>query len=201
MTWISDALEALKLPAKVIAGIAMSAGVLALAPNSWIQKFGLDAFMAFARPYVSLVFIISSSILLVEFAIYLKGHVANRLRRRKALAKLIERVRSLDPAERIVLREFFIQGQSTVKLPMDEPVVAGLIQKGIIHQVGQLGEHTAAGMIFSFRVPDEVLPMVSKDLLGLPANPTQEDKRRVIAERPPYMIAIREHDQLFQGPW
>jgi hypothetical protein len=188
MTWITDAIGALKLPPKVIAGIAVPAGILTLASDFWIQKFGLDGIMEFARPYVSLVFITSASVLLVEFAIRLKGYFGNELRRRKAIAKLVERIGSLDPAERIVLREFFIQGQSTVKLPIDQPVVAGLIQKGIIHQVGQFGEHTVGGMAFSFRIRDEAVSMVDHDLLDLPENPTKEDKKRIIAERPPYMI-------------
>jgi len=200
MRWISEALGALKLPPKVIGGIAIAAGALVLAPHSWIQTFGLDGFMRMARPYVSLLLIVASSILLVELVVYLKAHVANALRRRKAMAKLIEHMESLDPAERIVLREFFIQGQSTVRLPMDQPVVAGLIQKGIIYRVGALGERTVGGMTFSFRIRDEALRLLNIDQLGLPVNPTEEDKRRIIAERPPYMTAIQEHERLFHSP-
>ena len=201
MTWISDVLSALKLPPKVVAGIAIPSGVLVLARDSWLAQFGLDAFMFFARPYVSLVFIVASSILLVESLVYARNCASAKLKHRRSLAKLNERADALDPAELIVLREFFIQGQSTVKLPMDQPVVAGLIQKGIIQQVGQLGERTGGGMTFPFRIRDEVVHKITPEMLGLPANPTDQDRKRIVSERPQYMMSIQRHDELFHSRW
>ena len=197
MTMISDVISAIKLPPKIMAGLTLPSAMLVFAPTTWIDQFGLAAFINVARPYVALVFIVSASILLVEFCIWAYAEINRQLSTRRAIKKLADRVRDLDPAELVLLREFFIQGQSTVKLPMDQPVVAGLIQKGIVRQVGQLGERTIGGMTFSFRLNEEARKLITIDALGIPRNPSEEDKRRIVSERPHYMRAIQEHESIY----
>lgn len=60
---------------------------------------------------------------------------------------------NLDDKEIAVLREFFIQGQNTLQLPVGHPVVAGLIEKGILEQVGMIGENSLVGPLFSLSIP------------------------------------------------
>lgn len=200
MTWIADAIAALKLPPKVVARVAFPSAFLVLAPDNWIAQFGLTRFMELARPYVALVFLVSTTILVIELVLLAKKHLSTKSAQKKARDKLTQRVHELDPPELIVLREFALQGQSTIKLPLDQPVVAGLIQKGVLRQVGNLGERTLGGTTFSFRMHEIASEIIDLDMLGLPENPTEDQERQIVEQRPTYMRAIQDHERIFHSP-
>jgi hypothetical protein len=116
------------------------------------------------------------------------------------LKKLGERVEHLDFKELCVLREFKIQGQSTVLLPLDQPVVAGLVQKGILCQVGSMGQQMASGIVFSCKIHDHLAGRITDEFLEIPSSDSKSEWEEIKRSRPSYVIAVLQEDNLFHSP-
>ncbi|WP_305814118.1 super-infection exclusion protein B [Photobacterium leiognathi] len=111
---------------------------------------------------------------------------------------LLDRLEKLDPREKSVLREYYLQGQNTIKLPMDHPVVAGLINVGVLQLIGQHGRMSTAGMLFSMKISDFVRENLTNDLLDLPSGePSHEEIDFLKNNRPPFMNSILREESLF----
>ena len=131
----------------------------------------LDEFLeTMPDPYgviIGLVFLVSTGLVIVNFVSWFISWFQTQRRIRKRKESIRTEVNRLDDAERAVLREFFRGKQSTIPLPLDHPVVAGLIARGIIIQVGRFGWRSAEGMMFSFRVSEAASEFITPRVLGL----------------------------------
>lgn len=108
-------------------------------------------------------------------------------------------MKGLDHAEKSVLREFYIQGQNTIKLPMDHPVVAGLLSSGVLSIVSQHGKHSLAGMLVSMKIPDRLREIITLEMLDLPVGePSEQDIEFLKENRPPFTRSIQREEALLQ---
>jgi len=197
--WISGVLNLIKLPKKLIASIAIPSGFLVIAPESILVKLGLQKITEDARIYISFAFIISTSLLIVELILFIFKLIKKRYYKIKNIKLLNTYIENIDRAELLLLREFFIQGQSSIKLPLNHPVVAGLIKKGIIEQIGSIGQQMAAGIVFPFRINEDIEPSITNEVLKLPLKITKENAKQISEERPAYVISILNRDHLFDS--
>lgn len=85
---------------------------------------------------------------------------AEALENKRVIEELIDRqkekLKALDNDEKAVLREFYILGKNTIPIVIDDPTVIGLINKGVIRQVGNQGYQTnfTIGIVAFFRADD-----------------------------------------------
>lgn len=94
-------------------------------------------------------------------------------------------IKNLDQHEKAVLREYYIQGKSTLKIPMDNPTVSGLIDKQILYLVGQYGEKSSEGMLFNFAINEKAREYLTYQILELPTGESSErDFERIRVSRP-----------------
>ena len=157
-----------KIPTKVVLFFGLSSGALLLLPETWLRKLRLEKLAAEFGQWIGIVFLLSAVLLLLNLSAWVYRTWKTTRKQKYLKAKVIAALKELDDAEKAVLREFFIQGQNTVRMPMDEPVVAGLISKGILRPVGSVGERALAGIVFPF-VPSEMArPNVTLTLVDLP---------------------------------
>ena len=201
MEWISSVYRALKLPPKLMAGIALPAGILCCLPGSFLERLGLSEFVATTRPYLALVFIVFSSILLIELISYIAKNVISRRKQSRLIKILTGELEALDFQEICILREFIIQGQKTIKLPIDQPVVAGLVNRGLLLVVSPYGEWTLGGRTYPCKVPDRIFEHLNYEHLRLPKDPTEEQLERIRSERPGYITSTLEYDRLRHSLW
>lgn len=200
MEWISKIIEAVKLLTKFIVVIfSVSFALLFLSEETltslkladFVKKFGL---------YIGITALTSGVLLTIESISYVWNRVADSISSRKFKKSSLERLNKLDPSEKSVLREFYLQGQNSLKLPMDHPVVAGLINVGIIRLIGQHGRMSAAGMLFSMKISDFVRENLTYDLLDLPSGePSHQEIEFLKGNRPPFMNSILREESLFNG--
>ena len=108
-------------------------------------------------------------------------------------------VERLDDAEAAVLREFFMKGKTTLKLPIDDETVAGLQSKRILVCVSNLGQASLAGMLFPMVIDDVARVLLTAALLRIPQPLTDTDRQRLLQERPPFVRRLDEMDALFGG--
>jgi len=142
MGLIKEMIEAAKLPMKFMFCIFFVSFALLFLPNDIMVTLHLKEFTAKYGIYVGIVMLGSGALLVSEITL----SAWSRFKARQAIRKLnnsaLDRLNRLDQSEKSVLREFYLQGQNTLQLPMDHPVVAGLISSGIL-TIGESGVRLA----------------------------------------------------------
>ncbi|WP_280545990.1 super-infection exclusion protein B [Halomonas sp. 11-S5] len=199
MEFIAKFLDAAKLPTKFIVAIFFASTIPLLLPSELVAALRLSGILDSYGSYMGVTSVLSGSVMVIEFTIWVskkikKAHLRRRLSR---LSK--SRLRSLDHAEKAVLREFYIQGQNTIKLPMDQPVVAGLLSSGILSIVSQHGKCSLAGMLVSMKIPDRLSEEITLEMLDLPTGePSEEDIEFLKENRPPFTRSIQREEAHLQ---
>lgn len=189
-----------KLPSKVVALVCAVSAIILFSPTTFHEKLHTKDLVDRYGLFVGLAFIASAALLGLNIIIWMYGHLARSWRRsrwRRDLAKAISR---LDHAEISVLREFFIQGKQTLMLPVDEPTVAGLLRKGMLHSVSTVGQRSIAGMFLPVGITADLQDVLSPAHVGLPpGDPTPADIERVRAERPAFMQEVARIEERRSG--
>ena len=199
MEWASKILEAAKLPTKFVVAVFLASTLLLFLSPEIILKLRLEKLLQEYGRYLGIASILSGSVLAIDLIAWLSRKLKKYFLRRKIRNLSKERLKSLDQAEKAVLREFFIQGRNTIKLPMDHPVVAGLLSAGVLTVVGQHGKHSLAGMLFSMKIPDVLSEEFTYEMLDLPAGePSEEDVEFIRENRPAFMDRIERDEALLR---
>lgn len=189
-----------KLPSKVVALISLVSATVLFSPAILHEKLHTKELVDRYGLFVGLAFIASAALLGLNIFIWLYGHMARRWRRlrwRRDLAKAISR---LDHAEISVLREFFIQAKQTLMLPVDEPTVAGLLRKGMLHSVSAVGQRSIAGMLFPVAISSDLQDVLTSAHVGLPSGQmSPADIERVRSERPVFMQEVARIEERRSG--
>jgi hypothetical protein len=195
--WIPKILEFLKLPTKLIASLCLVSGLLVLLPVEYLKKLHLENIETQYGTIIGITFLISSALLILELIIWVGNKIRIAWLRSKLSKTALKALNQLDSKEISVLREFYIQEQSTLLLPMNHPVVAGLIEKGILEQVGSLGENSLVGVLISLTIAPDVKPHITYDLLNLPnREPTEQEIQWVRSNRPEFMAELDRRNYL-----
>lgn len=98
------------------------------------------------------------------------------------------------------MREFIIQERNTIKLPIEQAVVAGLLQAGLITLVQPLRQRCYAGQVGIFTLSPLVHDHLSHELVGLPEGSiTDVDRERVFRERPHFIHQITERERVWES--
>jgi hypothetical protein len=196
--WISKVIEAVKLPTKFIVMIFLVSSALLFLSEETLTSLKLADFAKKFGLYIGIIALTSSALLAIEFISYIWNRVANEVSSRKFKKSSLERLNKLDSSEKSVLREFYLQGQNTLKLPMDHPVVAGLINVGVLRLIGQHGRMSTSGMLFSMKISDFVREHLTYNLLDLPSGePSRDEIEFLENNRPPFMKSILREESLF----
>lgn len=198
MDWLGKAIEVLKLPLKYIWAVAITTGLLLFIPQAWLDRIHLTEFSDDHSTYIGAAFLVSTVLVLIHFTGQIWGWTAKKFYFRKMRRMRSDALNRLDPSEKAVLREFFIQAQSTLHLPIDHPTIAGLLAKGLLERVSSVGENSLAGMLFSVTIADDVKSQLTDDMIHLPkSHPTDSDIKFLQENRPDFMPEIERHRQLF----
>ena len=129
MEWLSKIVDIIKIPIKYFWIIFLISLFLLFFPDSWLDYFKLLELRNSYHLYISLAFIVTLSLLSVESTLFIYRKLKTRFSLKTYKKNLLNNLTKLDPQEKSVIREFFLQNQNTLRLPYDEPIVSGLIKK------------------------------------------------------------------------
>ena len=179
-----------KLPAKFFFLFAVSSGVVLFGPEWLIEKSHLENAIAQHGWIIGLVFVLSAILTLINILIWLFRYFKYQVRFIRAKSDLAKDIQYLSPNEVVVLREFYFQG-STVEMPMDDPVVAGLVEKNIIKMVSIFGGGSVltSGRYVPMTLTKYASKMIFPSVLGLKAHKeiTEQDKAEYMRVRPKWV--------------
>jgi hypothetical protein len=208
MEWISRIADLAKVPTRLVAVLAIASGVLLFLPPLWLARMALAQLREDFAPYAGAVFVVSASLLAVELGIWSYGRVQRQRRRKATETAVQDYMLELDGAEKAVLREFFIAGTRSLRLPLEQPAVASLLNAGVLVQAASSGVRTTVGSVFSLSLSMPAQTLLSPTLVDLGPfvihtddgkwDLTEDGKDWLRANRPRFMPELERHFSLFE---
>lgn len=199
MEWLTKIVDVLKSP-KLSACVVIACAILLFIPETTALKPALLEFRQKYGAYVVVALALGSAGLAVEFLCWGVSRLAGRRLRLASEQHVLKRLLQLDLHEQLVMREFIIQERNTIKLPIEQAVVAGLLRAGLITLVQPLLQRCHAGQVGIFSLSPLVQDYLSPKLVGLPDGQiTDEDRKRVFNDRPDFVRQITERERIWES--
>lgn len=193
MNFLSNLLDLNKITAKTAFLILIISGCLLFLPASILLKLEIVTFKKEFGKYFGFAFLASAAFLLVALLNWFQQRINSIIRKRKWAKKLAESIKRIDFAEIAVLREFHINGQQSLDMPIDEPVVAGMLNKGILYQLSSMGQMSMEGMMMPVALNPQIADAITLNFLGLPSTePSKEKVNEILNARPDWAKSITQ---------
>ena len=174
MDWLAKIVEVLKLPLKYFWVILIVTTFLLFSPTGFLYRLGMEKIKQDYLVWIGAAFIVSIAMLMVALAETIIRHEKKKWLKAKLIKEAEREFRQLDPKEKAILREFAIQQQDSIQLPIDQVSVAGLLRKGILVQASPYGEHSLAGLLFPVTIRKEIKSLITLHDIDLPQNPDRK---------------------------
>ena len=200
MDWIGKLFDVNKLPFKIVAWVAIVSGILIFSPITFLKILKLDGFLEQNGSVIGIVFISSSGLVAVNLCAWFFSFVKAKRRVSLWMKNMEQALMNLDHAEKAVLREFYIHGKYNIDLPIDNPTVVGLRNKGVIYLSGKYGQHTLEGMLIPCAINDKARDIITFDLIEMPdtKNPSKQEIERIRNTRPQFAKDIARREAMFR---
>jgi len=170
MEWISRLIDIIQLPTRYAAWIALASVIFLFMPDTWLAKLRVDQLVDDYGSIIGLVLIGSGSLVGINVLHWLWNTSQHWYEKRKLIKKVKSTISNLDRHEKAVLREFFMEGQNTVMLPLDQPVVAGLYHRGILEEASLRGRRTRGRTMFPMQLDPLIRQYLTLETLGIPTD-------------------------------
>ncbi|MCL1067446.1 superinfection exclusion B family protein [Shewanella olleyana] len=171
--------------------------VLLFAPSHVLQTLSLDGLVTDYGHFIGLGLIVGAAFFLSQLFTFVVDESINFLREKRAIETIEAKVKLLDPAERALLREFFLQGATILALPQNELAVKGLVATNILELVGNERHYAIQGPTAEYKISMKARVYLNRDVLRLPAGePSKEELTHLIKARPQFingLVQPRKH--------
>ncbi|EJF45850.1 superinfection exclusion protein B domain protein [Capnocytophaga ochracea str. Holt 25] len=105
--------------------------------------------------------------------------------------KKIKQLDNLDDFEKAVLREFYIEGKNSLKMPINDEVIAGLLSKNVLIYNSQFGNRSMAiGLDFPLSINPIIEEKITNEKIDFPEEINQETKDFLLNNRPDWVDRI-----------
>ncbi|MCT4156066.1 superinfection exclusion B family protein [Elizabethkingia anophelis] len=121
-----------KVPSKFFAAFSLSSGFILFCNDEFIKKLRLENFLSEFGYIITLVFLVSSSILILNLILFIYNKISNYIDSVKYKKYVINNLENLDVTEIMVLRLFYIVRANTLELPIKNQVISALLDKKIL---------------------------------------------------------------------
>ena len=197
MDWISKLFDLKKIPTKFIFLVWFISLFLIKLPKETIEKFGITEFQKDFGKYFGIALIVSSGLLVMIFFTWIYDKLNEKRLTAKYKSQIKNSILDLDFHEKSILREFYIQGKNTLKIPIDEPTISGLLNKRILYSVGNYGEMSIVGMLFNCSISKIARENLNNNVLELPnGEPSKSDIQRIKNSRPNWVLKLESRRSL-----
>ncbi len=139
MDW-SQLINWLKISNTHLFAIVIGCSILLFAPNTFIQKLGLSGIRNSYQLVISALFLIAISILGARGCVAIIQWIKKRITWRKNLKKRQQRLHSLTPEEKKILRDYIYGNTRTQTLLIQDGVAQGLASETIIYRIASVGD-------------------------------------------------------------
>jgi len=191
MKFLSDLLDLNKITSKTAFLVLTISGCLLFLPPSFLLKLQIVDFKKDFGKYFGFAFLASSAFLIVAVLNWSQEKVNGFFRKRKQAVYIVKAITNMDFQEIAVLREFFINAQQSLDMPIDNPVVAGMLNKGLIYQLSSMGQMSLEGLMMPVAMHHLLKESIKPESLGLPlTEPSEAVKNEIFEARPDWAKSI-----------
>ena len=176
----SDLIDFSKVPIKIFILFAIVSGILLFGTDEFLAQLKLDEFEKDYGKFFGIVFIVCISFIALSIIYYIIKKINVSIFKSKVKKEVIEDIKRLDPSEQSVLREFFIMRRATISMPMDHPIVSGLMDKYILVRKSDIG----TGLYFPMALSDLAKKHLTEFHLGLRRGMSESEKQKLANNRP-----------------
>ena len=171
--------------------VAIVCALILFMPLQLVSQLKLDSFLNESTHFVGILFLISATYLTMDFFSDLFKTYKNKQRQSQLSDDIQDRIKNLAGGERAVLREFYLQRQTSLWLPKHEADVKSLLTSGILIAVdfntvtrtNEIGEQEMELMVSHL-----ARPYLTKTRLKLPhGKPSNDDITYLKLARPNYI--------------
>lgn len=196
-TLISKIFDVLKSP-KLLIWTALTSALFLYIPASFVPYRGYQDLKDQYGIWMFLILIGCISMLAIEFGIYIHKFVKKKTYFNQNREKIKNRLESLSDNEKSIIREFDIQGQRLIKMPIDNPYIVSLTNDGIIKLSKRIIEFHLGNPLGLFSVTETASEFITEELLGFPQEgPTTENIERIQRLRPYWAVEIEHKDRIW----
>ncbi|MGS0680458.1 superinfection exclusion B family protein [Shewanella sp. 125m-7] len=177
--------------------LALACAALLFAPKALLASLSLNEFSQQHAHFIGLGLIIGAAFLLTQILNYFLDEAIGHLSNKRSIEIIEEKVKLLDPTERALLREFFLQGETILTLPEQETAVKSLLKTGILENLGNQKHYAIQGSTADFKISMRARVHLNRQVLRFPVGePSPEDMKNLIKARPHFVnsfVTPRKH--------
>lgn len=177
--------------------LTIVSGALLFAPKALIIGLNLELVVTQNAHFIGLGLIIGAAYLLMQVANYFLDEAIHYLKSKRTVEIIERKVRLLDPTERALLREFFLQGETILTLPENESAVKSLLETNILEYLGNKKHYAIQGPTADYKISMIARSYLNRQVLRLPpGEPNQEQMQLLIKARPHFvhsLVTTRKH--------
>ncbi|MCG9695608.1 superinfection exclusion B family protein [Shewanella sp. Isolate11] len=177
--------------------LTLVSAALLFAPATLLSSLQLEGIVTQYAQYIGLGLIAGSAYLLMKLANYGLDEAIRHLRNKRTIELIEQKVLLLDPTERALLREFFLQGVTVLTLPENEAAVKSLLESNILQSLGNQKHYAIQGPTADYKIAMLARSYLNRQVLRLPVGePNQEQMQLLLKARPHFvhsMVSNRKH--------
>lgn len=166
-----------KLPTKFFFLLSSVSGFALFVDQKFLnEKLFLDNVKEKYGSILGIIFILATGLVIVNFVIWIFKTIQRKFLIKKWKKKFAERVKNFDRFEKSILREFILNGQKSVEMPIDNPSVSGLLDKNILVMNRQFGNSSImTGLKTSLSINESVMEILESRDIDLSDPPTKQE--------------------------
>lgn len=181
----------------LILWLTLVSAALMFAPLSVISTLKLEGLVNQHAHIIGLGLLLGMAYLLMKVANYFIDEAITHLKGKRTLEVIEKKVLLLDPTERALLREFFLQGETILTLPENEAAVKSLLESNILEYLGNKKHYAIQGPTADYKISMAARSHLNRQVLRLPqGEPNQEQIQLLMKARPHFihsMVPSRKH--------
>src|SRR4030042_3773075 len=193
MDWFSRIIEAVKLffSTRITIGRVMTSGFLLFFDGYFPFLEEIIKTYEPTKPVNAIIFIFTA--ILIMYDIATTKTIISKLK----MFRIKRKINSLNEDEKAILREFFIQNEEEIKLPINNPIVSGLIEKGILSTTRYYVKNLPVGVIQYVVINYEARKLLDLRLIGWPEiKPTEKELDIIMKNRPQFIRIIKSESPI-----
>ena len=175
----------------VMLWLAIACLALLFSPKALLEKLALAEVVTQYSFIIGFGLIVGAAYFLSQLVSFVADESIQYLRQKRTVETIEAKVKLLDPAERALLREFFLQGATILALPQNELAVKSLLHTNILEKLGNERHYAIQGPTAEYKISMAARIYLNRDVLRLPAGePTQEELSHLLKARPHFISGL-----------
>ena len=166
-------------------------GSLLFLPETLLNKLGLFQVIQQHNHFIGLGLIIGCAYFCSRVFDYLLDIMIHHYSDKQAKTAIENKIHYLDPIERAVLREFFLQSSAILTLPKDDVAVKSLQKAHILECVGNELHYAIQAPTADFKISLKARSYLNRQILRLPnGKPNELELQNLIKSRPAFIHSL-----------